>query len=184
MVESGLPPWALRLRNSLLLHSCRQHKSPHWVFSWNPTFQSPALMCTGRHFSQVEVLRAMAWSICGRSHSVLSATEQLLGPSVSPESSLSVPADLPANEGPCPEGGTTAHPQVPHEGHAFSFFFFSSIPLFLSSYWWYGNLFHPFRCQKSSARVKSVRLLPFVDIFLMHLLGVENSIFSYSPTIL
>lgn len=61
----------------------------------------------------------MAWSICGRSQSVLTATEQLLGPSVSPESSLSVPADLPANEGPSLEGGTTAHLQVPCEGHAF-----------------------------------------------------------------
>ena len=61
----------------------------------------------------------MMWSIYGRSHSVLSATEQLLGPSVSPESSLSVPADLPANEGPSPEGGATARLQVPREGHAF-----------------------------------------------------------------
>ena len=123
-----------------------------------------------------------------RSHSVLPSTDQLLGSPPSPQSSPSVPADLPAREGASSGVGIFSHlsslpgTQVPSCFLSSSFsLFLSSIPpgymgIFLGLFGVTGPLLVFSRC--------SVRIVPFVDVFLMCLWGEINSTSSYSSAIL
>ena len=121
-----------------------------------------------------------------RSHSVLPATNVLMGSCPSPWSSPSVPAALPASEG---------HPQMwkpllsfssPPGAQVLSCFLSSSffllpfvllgyVGIFLVLFGVRGPLLVFSRC--------SVRIVPFVDVFFMCLWGESNSTSSFSSAI-
>ena len=91
-----------------------------------------------------------------KSHSLLHATDQLLGSPSSPHSSLSVSADLPIGEGASPDAGTSAHLKLPDRSA--NPVLLPLLFLFPSSFFPHtqlcGDLSCPFRFPRSSASVQ------------------------------
>ena len=162
---------------------CHSQQLPlPWVCSPNPTFQHPdpstpgdtqlSLGCTGCSMDHAH-----------RSHSVLPSTDQLLHSPLSPWNSFWVPADFPNWEVRgflCVQEllltfGSPPGVLVPSH-FLFSFFLSFILPgcvgifLVLLDVWGLLLVF-----SKSS-----VRIVPFVDVFLMYLWGEANSTSSYS----
>ena len=160
-----------------------QQVSPPWVHAPNPTFQHPAPLCNRRHTTQPGVRRVVAQTMHSSYFVLLSTDHQLHSPLI-PRRSLSIPADFPTVRE-CfwvwRPPLTFSFPQgllVPFLIPLFLFFFFLSLilpsgegifPIFLGV-WSLSLMFS--RC--------SLRIVPFVDVFLMYLWGETNSTSSYS----
>ena len=175
----------------LLPPSCPLRMSPHsqpqssaWVCSPIPTFQHPALVCSGGHPLR---LRGQGWAQqpVYRSHSVLHTGCSVLFPQ---RMSLSFcPNWAPPSEG-LPWMGRPLLSSVPPGfcGSHPTSFPLPFPPSFFCPTWLSRNLSCPFRCPSSSARVLqgSVRIFPLQDVFLMFLWREMNSTSSESSAIL
>ena len=155
--------------------------SPPSVHSPNPTFQHPAPLLTRRHATQAGVSRAVAQTIC------LSLTLSCFPetccyiPLWSPEVSFLSQLISPPWRG-FSECRNLSSPSPLHQGCwslPISYFLFflsfilpSCVGIFFVLLGVWGLLLVFSRC--------SVRIVPFVDVFLMYLWGEVNSISSYS----
>ena len=171
----------------LLPPSCPLRMSPHsppqssaWVCSPSPTFQHPALVCSGGLPLR---LHGQGWGQqpVYRSHSVLHTGCSVLFPQ---RMSLS----FCPNWAPCSEGLPwmwrpllSSVPPWFCGSHPASF-----PPSFFCPTWLSRNLSCPFRSPRSSAHVLqgSVRIFPLQDVFLMLLWREMNSTSSKSSAIL
>ena len=114
-----------------------------------------------------------------RSHFVLPATDWLLGSPPRPRGSPFVPADLPTSEGAFPGVGLFLTFSSPPGGQVLSGFLSSCFSLLLSfilpGYMGILLVFLGVRGPLLMFSRCSVRIVPFVDVFLMCLLGEMNS---------
>ena len=123
-----------------------------------------------------------------RSHSVLPATDWLLHSPLRSQSSPSVPADLPAGEGASPDAGTCSLLQLPPRG--VGPVLLPLLSFFPSSFFhltWLCGIFLVFLDVQGPLLMFSrfsVIIVPFVDVFLMHLWGKLNSTSCHSSAIL
>ena len=181
--STSIPGCGAPLSHPLRLFPCSQQQSSPRVCSPNPTSQylsAPADTVsqagTGRAVSRTPVYV----SLCP------ACTDLLLCSPLSPWSSPSVPAD-PGSERASPDAEISPLLQLPIGVQVPSRFYSSSFSLISFILPGYSGIFLVISGVQGPLLVFSwcsVRIIPFVDVFLMHLWGEMNSVCSYSSIIL